>query len=189
MLNFFFPIELAPTVEDIYRQARIQKDELRNTHLLVPSRRSFVFHFASVFTLSAYRRLCIVSFFFPPTHPPTPDDFVWCHRVSEKSIRHITGFCPLLVGILNKLLSVQKKGIVFYLCPRAYLGNSIIMVCSSEGKYPSGVFEFDRNLLKVLPCSQLTPWNPDLQLHVYPPFLGTHVAPFLQGLLTLHTSN
>ena len=141
MLNFFFSIELAPTVEDIYRQARVQKDELRNTHLLVPSTRSFVFHFASFFTLSAYRRLCIVSFFFPPR--VILCDVIECQR-SLLGISLAFVHC-WFVFLIN--FSLCKKRELCFICVRRRSWEfNIIMVCSSEGKYPSGVFEFYCNL-------------------------------------------
>ena len=64
----------------------------------------------------AFTRDCILFRF--SFHPPSPlGDFMWCHRVAERFIRHIIGFCLLLVRILNKLLSVPKSELCF-ICVR-----------------------------------------------------------------------
>ena len=99
-----------------FGQAHVQRDWLCNTHILVQGKRSFVFHFASVFTSSAHQRLCTVSFFFPPTLLPW---MILCDviRVAERFIKHIISFCLLLVLILNKLLSVPKSELCF-ICVR-----------------------------------------------------------------------
>ena len=94
----------------------VQRDWLCNTHILVQGKRSFVFHFASVFTSSAHQRLCTVSFFFPLTLLPW---MILCDviRVAERFIKHIISFCLLLVRILNKLLSAPKSELCF-ICVR-----------------------------------------------------------------------
>ena len=99
-----------------FGQARVQRDWLCNTHILVQGKRSFVFHFASVFTSNAHQRLCTVSFFFPPTLLPW---MILCDviRVAERFIKHIISFCLLLVLIFNKLLSVPKSKLCF-ICVR-----------------------------------------------------------------------
>ena len=82
----------------------------------------FVFHFASVFHFERSPEIVYCLVFFS-THPPTLGDFVWCHRVAERFIRHIIGFCSLLVNKLNcsllanKLLSVPKSELCF-ICVR-----------------------------------------------------------------------
>ena len=98
-----------------FGQAHVQRDWLCNTHI-VQGKRSFVFHFASVFTSNAHQRLCTVSFFFPPTLLPW---MILCDviRVAERFIKHIISFCLLLVLILNKLLSVPKSELCF-ICVR-----------------------------------------------------------------------
>ena len=55
----------------------------------------------------------VYCFIFLSTHPPTLGAFLWCHRVAERFIRHIIGFCLLLVHILNKLFSVPKSELCF----------------------------------------------------------------------------
>ena len=142
------------------------------------------------FSLWALTRDCVLFrfSFHPPTLPPRVIlcDVIECQR-SLLGISLAFVYC-WFVFLINFSLC-QKRELCFICVRRRSWEFNIIMVCSSEGKYPSGVFELDCNLFKVLPCSQLTPWYPDLQLHVYPPFLGAHVAPCLQGLLTLHTSS
>ena len=59
----------------------------------------------------------VYCFVFLSTNPPTLGDFVWYHRVVERFIRRIIGFCLLLVRILNKLLSVPKCELCF-ICVR-----------------------------------------------------------------------
>ena len=56
-------------------------------------------------------------FVFLPTFSPFLGDFVWCDRVAERFIRHIIGFCLLLVRIRNKPLSVPKSELCF-ICVR-----------------------------------------------------------------------
>ena len=132
----------------------------------------------------------VYCFVFLSTHPPSHHGGFCVMSECQRSLLDISlAFVYCWFVFLINFSLCQKRELCFICVRRRSWEFNIIMVCSSEGKYPSGVFELDCNLFKVLPCSQLTPWYPDLQLHVYPPFLGTHVAPFLQGLLTLHTSS
>ena len=100
-----------------FGQARVQRDWLCNTHILVQGKRSFVFHFASVFTSNAHQRLCTVSFsFHPPSYPG------W--------------FCVMSLGWQRGLLSISLAFVYcwflflinFSLCQKA---NCVLFV--SEG--------------------------------------------------------
>ena len=52
---------------------------------------------------------------------PILGDFVWCHRVAERFVKHIIGFCLLLVRVLNKRFSVPKSELCFICVSWGYL--------------------------------------------------------------------
>ena len=54
----------------------------------------------------------VYCFVFLSTHPPTLGDFVWCHRVAERFIRHIIGFYYCWFVFLINFSLCQKANYV-----------------------------------------------------------------------------
>ena len=64
--------------------------------------------------------------FVSSSHPPTRGDFIYCHRVAERFIRHIVGCCLLFVLIIN-FSPCQKANCVLFVS-----GGVVGELCSAD---------------------------------------------------------